>query len=122
MHKTLAKQRHRYDRLKAQVTEDISLTTIDKSATALCEEVFAGLSEDERTALKRIANGVRPVGSFGAVGRLDALALIEHDGQRIVLTQNGRIVVAFCYARFDRRVGLQAKREEKPLRSPHPGL
>ena len=59
-------------------------------------EIFAGLSFDERRALKDISNGALAVGPLSAIARLDALVLIERDGQRIVLTENGRIVARLC--------------------------
>ena len=64
-------------------------------ARANYAEIFAGLSVDERRALKAISNGLA-VSSLRAIGRLDALALIARDGQRIVLTENGRAVARFC--------------------------
>ena len=64
-------------------------------ARANYAEIFAGLSFDERRALKAISNGLA-VSSLRAIGRLDALALIARDGQRIVLTENGRAVARFC--------------------------
>ena len=72
------------------------MSTKHRIARANYEEIFAGLSFDERRALKDISNGALAVGPLSAIARLDALVLIERDGQRIVLTENGRIVARLC--------------------------
>ena len=72
------------------------MSTNHRIARANYAKIFAGLSVDERRALRDISNGALTVGPVRAIGRLNALALIKRDGKRIVLTENGRVVARLC--------------------------
>jgi hypothetical protein len=62
-----------------------------------CVEVFLALTQGERHALKAVASGRRGTFSLVQLGKLKSLDLIDRDGRHLMLTANGRKVVAFVH-------------------------
>ena len=60
-------------------------------------EVFLALTQGERHALKAVACGRRGTVSLVQLGKLKSLDLIDRVGRHLVLTANGRAVVAFVH-------------------------
>jgi hypothetical protein len=73
-----------------------SLSADNSDARTLCSEILSGLTIVERLALKAISNDERHAASVRLLGRFKVLGLIEHDGQRLILTESGWLVLRLC--------------------------
>ena len=72
------------------------LSAVDSYLRTRCSEILSGLSVVERRALKSISNDEPVETSFHLLGKFKKLGLIEHDGQRIILTGDGWMVLRLC--------------------------
>ena len=61
-----------------------------------CANVFAQLTDEERAALRAILSGKHLNKPYRALRRLFDLGLINSDGERMLLTENGREIVRLC--------------------------
>jgi hypothetical protein len=57
-------------------------------------EVFLALTQGERNALKVVASGKGGTVSIVQLSKLKSFDLVHHDGRDIMLTTNGRAVLA----------------------------
>jgi len=72
------------------------LSAVNSDIRSRCSEILSGLSVVERRALKAISNDEPAEASFHLLGKFKKLGLIEHDGQRIILTGDGWMVLRLC--------------------------
>ena len=72
------------------------LSAVNQDIRTRCSEILSGLSVVERRALKSISNDEPVETSFHLLGKFKKLGLIEHDGQRIILTGDGWMVLRLC--------------------------
>jgi len=72
----------------------LSAVTLDMRTR--CSEILSGLTVVERRALKAISNDEPLEASFHLLGKFKRLGLIEHNGQRIILTGDGWMVLRLC--------------------------
>ena len=72
------------------------LSAVNPDIRTRCSEILSGLSVVERRALKSISNDEPVEASFHLLGKFKKLGLIEHDGQRIILTGDGWMVLRLC--------------------------
>ena len=72
------------------------LSAINSDMRTRCSEILSGLTVIERRALKAISNDEPLEASFHLLGKFKRLGLIEHNGQRIVLTEDGWMVLRLC--------------------------
>ena len=61
-----------------------------------CANIFAQLTDEERAALRAILSGKHVAKPYRALRRLFDLGLINSDGERMLLTENGREIVRLC--------------------------
>ena len=71
-------------------------SAVNSDIRSRCSEILSGLSVVERRALKAISNDEPVETSFHLLGKFKKLGLIEHDGQRIILTGDGWMVLRLC--------------------------
>ena len=72
------------------------LSAVDSDLRTRCSEILSGLTVVERRALKAISNDEPAEVFFHLLGKFKRLGLIEHNGQRIVLTGDGWMVLRLC--------------------------
>ena len=72
------------------------LSAVNPDIRTRCSEILSGLSVVERRALKSISNDEPVEASFHLLGKFKKLGLIEHDGQGIILTRDGWMVLRLC--------------------------
>jgi len=65
----------------------VSAETSD--ARTRCAKILFGLTTPERFALKAVSNAEPTAARFPLLAKFEALGLVEHDGERIVLTDDG---------------------------------
>jgi hypothetical protein len=61
-----------------------------------CADIFAGLTQEQRSSLTAVASDNAGSLSFGKLMKLSSLGLIHIDDFGIALTANGRLVASFC--------------------------
>ena len=71
-------------------------SAVNSEIRSRCSEILSGLSVVERLALKAISNDEPVETSFHLLGKFKKLGLIEHDGQRIILAEDGWMVLRLC--------------------------
>jgi hypothetical protein len=72
------------------------MNAVESDARARCAEILSSLVIAERCALKAISNGT-PGAPLALLGKFKALGLIEHYGERILLTNDGWLVLRLCH-------------------------
>ena len=78
------------------------MSAINSDMRTRCSEILSGLTVIERRALKAISNDEPLEASFHLLGKFKRLALIEHNGQRTVLSRDGWLVLGLLQLRVGR--------------------
>lgn len=61
-----------------------------------CVEIFAALTQEQRSSLKAVASGKPGTVGLAHLGKLKSLGLICSDVRGVSLTADGRVIANFC--------------------------